>query len=308
MAHPLVLPPWIIDKHKIGLLSDWVISRDDDLLFCFDPPGTTASLQHGLLFPSTRNTPSRATAVLNAMPPKPPKKRKLQEDSGNSSPKIGSETGGKRKASSNSSKPAPASTNDTSIWDAAHQRHQGAKSVDSKAAKDIQTSDGLQYQSRDDWDKAWGKDFHPDILTALWDVHQHGSGPSDGSVFVVSYHRSGKYIDSEANVLGVYATAAAANEHAMGFLIDKNDVNASGIVGPKGSSAFRRPFNGGGFSREDSYWDVDTAGCWQLHGDEYKWGSFDLRVEKRVVRTQPPPRKERSAEIGRGWGIRFGGV
>jgi hypothetical protein len=64
-----------------------------------------------------------------------------------------------------------------------------------------------------------------------------------------------------------------------------------GIVGPKGGPVFRRPFNGGGFSRDDSYWDVDTAGCWQLHGDEYKWGSFDLRVEKKLSRRSHQPEK-----------------
>jgi hypothetical protein len=63
-------------------------------------------------------------------------------------------------------------------------------------------------------------------------------------------------------------------------------------VGPDEDCAFRSAFNNSDLPGDASYWDVDTAGCWHLHGDLYKWGSFDLHAENKVVGTRSPARKE----------------
>lgn len=71
-------------------------------------------------------------------------------------------------------------------------------------------------------------------------------------------------------MLGAYATAAVANESAMGFLLDYGRIFAEPIVGPSEVSAFRMTAaNKGRLHGDDSYWDVDSAGCFYLHGDEY---------------------------------------
>jgi len=215
------------------------------------------------------------------MPPKGSKKRKLEEDSVDSAPKKATSSSSKGKGKSSNVSSKPESTSD-----------KAEAPVDKKTAKGKGVSDEIQYRSYGDWKKAWGEHFHTKILKALWNARQQGSRPNDGSVFVVSYHKSGEYVEAEAKVLGVYTTAAAANEYAMGFFVD--DLDAEGIVGPDDCSAVRQPFKGLEFSDDKSYWDVDDAGCWQLHGDEYKFGKFDLLVERKVLSTKPPARKEKS--------------
>lgn len=146
------------------------------------------------------------------MPPKLSKERKLQDDDGDSPAKktAGSNTAGKRKPSdnngSNGVEPALTDTTKTSIWDDARKRHEGKASVGKTPAKGEHNSNEMsrvQSHFHADWQKTWGKLFHPEMPRALWDARQQSSLTSDGSVFVVSYHRYGAYVDSKVKVLGV---------------------------------------------------------------------------------------------------------
>lgn len=145
-------------------------------------------------------------------------------------------------------------------------------------------------QSYEAWEKRW-KDVYPSsIVGAVGAVRkrtQTGSNPSQTlppSVYIVINRVDGRWVDSELDILGTYATAASANEHAMVYF-SKEHPHAAG----PGSEFWDE-----GIARDlGSFWEMDSNGCLSLASIE-KNGDFKVFVSKQVIKDHPPEPKPAS--------------
>lgn len=165
-----------------------------------------------------------------------------------------------------------------------------ASSASSRIKSEEANAPDHDAQSYEAWEKRW-KDIYPSsIMRAVGAVRkrtQAGSTPPQNlppSVYVVIRHVVGQYIDTELDVLGTYATAASANEHAMVYYNDqyRHLVEYEYKVAEDDSAV------------DPDYgisWHVGSDGCLSMTGTEEHSVEVKVFVSKQVVKDHPPEPK-----------------
>lgn len=161
--------------------------------------------------------------------------------------------------------------------------------------RDAPPKDSSPAVSIEVWKKQWKELYPPEILHAVGAVRKQRNTSSTSSsptvppsVYVAINYVHGQYVDHALDILGAYATAASANDHAMAYFADEYPH----LTGREPGDWKRSRCSSGDLLNT---WDVDSEGCLSLIGEEED-STSKVFVCKQAVKDNPPERKEPDLE------------
>ncbi|KAI0475266.1 hypothetical protein GGR56DRAFT_645335 [Xylariaceae sp. FL0804] len=149
-----------------------------------------------------------------------------------------------------------------------------------------------------EWAERW-KPCPAEFLEAVLKTRESGGSQSASAndrptVFIATMHRYGQWLYPKAKVLGVYASAFAANEHVM-LHIMKGDDNISDVI--REERMQRAGHDAVPWKEEgQTTWFIDERGCLMLKAD-YCLETFIFLVESRTVEHQAPTQIPRNPTV-----------
>lgn len=178
---------------------------------------------------------------------------------------------------------------ESSIFEAARRRHQ-ARTGDAPGVKQEDTAP--ESSSHAAWEEQWKTAFPESMIDAVGAVRKQNTDTDlkpaapGGPVYVVVHSVHGRYVDAKFDILRTYATAAAANEHAMVFFAEEYphiaDTNVQSLR-RAGAGSDHRTHEG----PNDSCWDVGTGGCLMFECCDED-GEYNVYVSQQAIEVEPP--------------------